>query len=487
MSKSIIIIGGGIAGLSTGIYAMMNGYEASIYEMNSIAGGLCTAWKRKDFTFDGCLHWLTGSLPGSDYYKFWEEIGGIQDKMIHDYDCYGQSLDKEGNRFTAWTDPGKLRDEMLRIAPEDRKQIDKLISDIQEFMKYGLPLEINLSNLYRTLRSFMLLYKYRMPVEELTAKFRNPTLRNLFRMTFDWGSMCSSFMLWTIALMAKKEAGYPMGGSMPFIKSVEERFRALGGAIHFHKKVQKILVENDTSVGIRFSDGSEIRGDIVISAADGHSTIFDWLGGKYTGPKIRKMYEEFEPFSPLLFISLGIRGNYPDEPHGLTFELKEPILIGKIETRFLYIKNYSFDPSMAPAGKTVFTVMLPANYQYWKDLKPDRNRYVEEKEKAGEAVIRAIAEIYPGFPEQVEEIDIATPMTFVRYTGNWKGSYEGWVFNKKALSMMAPQTLPGLKNFYMAGHWVSPGGGLPSGVMTGRKAIQMICKKDKKKFRSFRP
>jgi phytoene dehydrogenase-like protein len=423
MSKSIIIIGGGIAGLSTGIYARMNGFHADIYEMNATAGGLCTAWKRKDFTFDGCLHWLTGSAPSSEYYRFWEEIGAIQGKSIYNYEYYTQALDEQGNCFTAWADPDKFRDEMIRFAPEDKKFIDQLIRDIRKFMKYGLPVEIKLSTLYPAIRAFLLLYKYRNPVEDLCQGFSNPILRNLFRMAFDWGTMCSSFMLWTLALMARKEAGYPMGGSVPFINSVEDRFRKLGGNIHFHKKIEKILIENDTAVGIKLTDGTEIRGDVVISAADGHATIFDWLEGKYTGPKIRKIYETYEPFAPLLFISLGIKGEYVQEPHSLTFALKEPLQIGPKENKFLFLKNYSYDPSMAPHGKTVFTLMLPTNFDYWMELVQDKEKYTMEKKTIVEAVIRAIAEIYPDIPGQVEEIDVATPMTYVRYTGNWKGSY----------------------------------------------------------------
>ena len=482
MSKSIIIIGGGIAGLSTGIYAQMNGFQSEIFEMNAIAGGLCTAWKRKEFTFDGCLHWLTGSHPGSEYYHFWEEIGGIQDKTFYDYEYYSQARDEHGNCFTAWADPEKLRDEMLRIAPEDKKFIDRLIKDIRKFMKCGLPFDMSMKNLFPTIRSLLLLYKYRNPVEELCKGFTNPMLKKLFLMAFDWGTMCSSFMLWTIALMAKKEAGYPMGGSLPFINSVEKHYHNLGGVIHFQKKIEKILVKNNSAIGIRLTDGTEIMGDIVISAADGHSTIFDWLEGEYVGLKFRKIHETFEPFAPLLFISLGIKGDYTSEPHSLTFELKEPIKVGVDENKFLFIKNYSFDTSMAPPGKTVFTVMLSANYLYWKELKENRANYIAEKKRIGESVIKAIAEIYPEIPGQIEETDVATPMTFVRYTGNWKGSYQGWVFNKKALSIMVPQTLPGLKNFYMAGQWVAPGGGLPSGVITGRNAVKMICKSVGKKF-----
>ena len=66
-SRSVMIIGAGIAGLSAGIYAQLNGYRSRIYEMHSLPGGLMTAWKRKGYTMDGCIHWLTGSSPKSNY------------------------------------------------------------------------------------------------------------------------------------------------------------------------------------------------------------------------------------------------------------------------------------------------------------------------------------------------------------------------------------------------------------------------------------
>ena len=62
--RYIIIIGAGLAGLSAGCYAQMNGYETQIFEMHNIPGGLCTSWKRKGYTFDGCIHYLMGSRTG---------------------------------------------------------------------------------------------------------------------------------------------------------------------------------------------------------------------------------------------------------------------------------------------------------------------------------------------------------------------------------------------------------------------------------------
>ncbi|HNR80708.1 MAG TPA: NAD(P)/FAD-dependent oxidoreductase, partial [Mesotoga infera] len=56
--KKIAIIGAGIAGLSAGCYAQMDGFETEIFELHNNPGGLCTSWKRKDYTIDGCIHHL---------------------------------------------------------------------------------------------------------------------------------------------------------------------------------------------------------------------------------------------------------------------------------------------------------------------------------------------------------------------------------------------------------------------------------------------
>jgi phytoene dehydrogenase-like protein len=52
----------------------MNGYETEIYELNGVSGGLCTSWKRKGYTIDGCIHWLVGSSPCDNFYHLWNEL-----------------------------------------------------------------------------------------------------------------------------------------------------------------------------------------------------------------------------------------------------------------------------------------------------------------------------------------------------------------------------------------------------------------------------
>jgi phytoene dehydrogenase-like protein len=81
--KLIIIIGAGLAGLSAGCYAPMNGYRTRIFEMHDIPGGLCTSWRRKRYTFDGCIHYLTGSRFGT-YHRIFEELGAVQGRRMVD-------------------------------------------------------------------------------------------------------------------------------------------------------------------------------------------------------------------------------------------------------------------------------------------------------------------------------------------------------------------------------------------------------------------
>jgi phytoene dehydrogenase-like protein len=126
--------------------------------------------------------------------------------------------------------------------------------------------------------------------------------------------------------------------------------------------------------------------------------------------------------------------------------------------------------------------MLMTDYEYWKELKPNRERYRAEKEQIAETVIAQLDRRYPGLAEQVEMVDVATPTTFERYTGNWKGNHQGWLPTTEQFGLRMDKTLPGLENFFMAGQWVQPPGGLPMAAISGRYVTQIICKADERPF-----
>jgi phytoene dehydrogenase-like protein len=234
------------------------------------------------------------------------------------------------------------------------------------------------------------------------------------------------------------------------------------------------------------ADGTEHRADDVISAADGHATIFGLLDDRYVNPAIRRAYQNQPIFRPLVQVSLGVARDLSAEPHALTFPLPTPAPIAGEVRESLTARHYGYDPTLAPAGKSVVQVLLDTDYDRWAGLARDRGQYESEKARIAEAVVEALDRRFPGLSREVEALDVATPMTWERITGNWRGAYEAWLPTRASFAKLLRgggmrTTLPGLERFYMTGQWVS-GGGLPSVAPAARGLVQKICKRDGRPF-----
>jgi len=130
-------------------------------------------------------------------------------------------------------------------------------------------------------------------------------------------------------------------------------------------------------------------------------------------------------------------------------------------------KNYSFDPTMSPPGKSVVASVFYADYDYWKELAEDGEKYEAEKERIAHRVVEELEKRFPEAAGKVEVTDVATPVTFTRYTGVWKGAYMSWISTPKSGNIILPKRLTGLRDFYMAGLWTHGSAGLPGAAVTG--------------------
>jgi phytoene dehydrogenase-like protein len=492
--KSIIIIGAGIAGLAAGCYGQMNGYKTQIFELHTLPGGLCTAWKRKDYTIDGCIHWLVGSGANSSYNKLWRELGAVQSRKMVDHEIYISIRAEDGKTLNLYTDPDRLEKHLKELSPIDAPLIEEFTKAIRDFRDFEPPLD-NPDNLIegvkfglKALPAFSKLNKWsNLTIKQFGQKFKDPFIRKAMEKVYEsMGDFPALGLVMPLAYMAADNAGYPIGGSLEFSKAIENRYLELGGQIHYKARIVKVLVENDTAVGVCLEDGREFRADVIVSAADGHATIFDMLGGKYINDEIRGYYDNFPIFQPCIQVSLGVDRDFSNEPHAVTELLDEPVTIAGEKRYTIGYRHMACDPTVAPKNKSLVITMLMSNYAYWKQFADDQERYDAEKQEAAVKVMQVLEKHYPGITGQVEMVDVATPLTTERYTGNWQGSIEGWMLTKKTMSMMfrggMKKTLPGLKNFYMIGQWVEPGGGVPTAGMSGRKFIAQMCKTDHKKF-----
>jgi len=497
--KTINIIGERIAGLSAGCHLQRNGYKTRIFEMHNIPGGLCTSWKRGDYTFDGCIHWLVGSKPGSDFNKMWKEVLDIDKIRFVDYEIYTRAYDPSNNFIDIFTNISKLEKELLEKAPEDTEFIKSMIRSMRKLSGFKMnpdkaPEVMSLADGIKMFLKFIPYMpefkKWNIRTREIASHIKNPLFRSAIYNSFD-PDMSFIFFMFTLIWMDKKDAGYPVGGSQIISGMIESKYLELGGQILYNNKVEKIITEKankqERACSVLTTEGSEHPSDITISAADGYSTIYLMLDGNFLNKRIENYYNNFLPFPSYFQVSLGINDPLNNIAHSQLFPLKQPLVFDPETTHNeLHFRTFSEDPGVAPQGKTTVTFLIPTrNYEYWFKLRQDDyNRYQNEKKRILNQVIEELNNHIPGIKEKVKKTDLSTPATVIRYTNNWKGSFEGWVMTPETGLKQIKKTLPGLTDFYMIGHWVEPGGGLPSVLRSGRNVAQLICKKDRKQFKS---
>jgi len=495
--KTIIIVGAGVAGLAAGYYAQVNGYKTRIFELHDLPGGLCTSWERKGYVIDGCIHYLFGSGEGKPFHSLWQELGALDHCQVIHHDEYQRITDGE-KTLVVYADPDRLEGHMLALSPADGALIRAFCQGIRQFMGFDMSL------MYRVPKQLMkstdwlkfgmqmtpfippLLRWGMISTADFAKKFKDPFLRRAVAQMFSWEEAPVMMGMMLLAYMHTGNAGFPSGGSLAFARTIEERYLQSGGEIVYKAQVEKILVENDRAVGVRLYNDEVHKADIVISAADGRGTIFDMLGAEFTNRKLRRMYDGHLPTHQMVQVALAVDRDLSAEPHWVTHLLDEPVLLAGEEHGEIGVKNYCFDPSLTPQGKSVIEIMVRTEYAYWQRIY-GRRLYDAEQSQVSDILVDRLESWYPGIKADIEFVDEATPLSYERYTGNWLGATCGWLLSKETIPMMimgVPKTLPGLGSFHMAGQWVEPGGTVTLAAASGRNVIQAVCALDGKQFRA---
>ena len=496
--KKIIIIGGGIAGLSCGCYLQMHGFQTEILEAGTALGGLCTAWDRGPYVFDGCLRWLVGTHPPSAFHQVWKELGVIAAREMVTHDEIVRIEGRNGEVLSVPADLDKLAGEFKRIAPEDTALIDRLVraarrcaplEPIEKPLELMTPLEKMRTGLrYLPMLPTISRWKNR-PVTTYLAAFRNPFLREALMAMAGDERVSALVLVMVLAFRSRKNTGFASGGSRALARTIADRYARLGGEVRLNARVVSVTVENGQATGVRCADGTLVPASAVVSCADGHTTIFKMLDGRFVDKQILYAYQTCDPFPALIQVSLGISRTFPHAPHALILLLCRPLIVDD-QTRHDRIESTVFgaDSGFCPEGNTVMTVRFSSHCDFWLNLRNSNPEgYKTEKERILQEIVGILDHRFPGLASHVEVSDVATPATFVRHTGNWQGSYEGWLPTPRILGRWLPFALPGLGNFYMAGHWVVPGGGLPSAALSGRYVAQLICARNGRAFVTTEP
>ncbi len=134
-------------------------------------------------------------------------------------------------------------------------------------------------------------------------------------------------LIFSLAWMNSHNAGYPIGGSQAVIRPIVENLLNLGGQLRLDAQVEKILVEHNAAVGVELAGGETVGADWVTSAADGHATTYDLLGGRYADQVTDSIYNSVKPFPSYLQVSLGVARDLHAQPGYVTQLLHTPLTL----------------------------------------------------------------------------------------------------------------------------------------------------------------
>ena len=491
--KKVIIIGGGISGLTAGIYLLDNGFDVTIYEKHAIPGGECTGWYRNNSYIDGCAHWIVGTNPKDSLFKLWKHIGAFDENSIIYNMEYLSKFECGNHTYTFYSDVKKLKEELLSISKEDKRQINKFIRLIKLFSLIDIPTKkpLDMMNLFE-LMSFGIRFipmalsfrKYsRMSVEEYAKRFKSKTIRDILCRWMNKKYKMSSF-LYVLEEAYNNNAGVVKGGSLQMSKRIANTFKNLGGKIEYNKSAKRIIVENNIAKAVLFESGEEIAADYIVPACDIHHTFYDLLENKYTPKYFNEKFEnvKLNPLNSAIYVSFKIKKDISNYPKMMDYKT-DGLKIEDLDLSHFQIRNYSFDETFVDKNGTLATIILPTSHNFYESLKSKSpEEYKAYKKDLSNSLKNIVAEKMSISPEEISVLDIATPLTYERYLNAYCGSYMSFVSLPKAKGLMQKGVVKNLKNLILSTQWLMPPGGLPIALFLGKHAAIRICKLEKRVF-----
>ena len=488
-NEKVVVIGGGIAGLSAGIYALLSGFEAEIYEKNAIPGGECIGWNRKGYHIDNCIHWLTGTKKGTEMYDLWKTVGALSDDMEYaKIDAFYKTINN-GQEATLWNDLQRTERELTNISPEDKDEIKKFIQYV-EYSKQCLfpakkPMEMwsvkDYINMGKNMADFPKVMKEfgKISLDEYSKRFKSPVLQSLMCDYLPREYSAYSFFV-SYATMADGNGKIPMGASLQMSLRMEKKFKDLGGKIYYNSSTKKINIEKKTATGITLDDGRFIKADYVIPAVDTYVLFNKLIPSSYMPKEVKKAYDSPKDYPAVSGFQIAFAVSEKYDRGETVFVNIDPVKVGNNTFSRMYVKAYGYDPIFVKDGKQVIQTCITQrddDFVFWKSL--SEKEYREYKEKLIKEIEKRIEAAFPELAGDLEFLDCWTPLTYDRYCNAYHGSYMSFTTTPQAKPLRMKGRVKGIDNMYLAGQWTNAPGGLPVAAASGKFAVQRILKSKK--------
>lgn len=496
-----VIIGSGLGGLSCAAAFARQGFKALVLEQHDKPGGYATAFKRPGgFVFDVSLHSTTvGERQG--IHNLIPGFPEIQDVEFVPHPRLYRAIFPDHDIRVEQRDLPAYIQTLERHFPDEKPGIEALFEDMS-----GLAAEVTK---FSTAGGKADMSRFASDYPHLAADYnktwgqlmdahiKDPRLKAIVSSLWAYYGLPPSKLasiycaLPTISYL--KEGGYyPRGRSQTISDAMVRFIEARGGRVLLGTRVEKVLTKDGAAYGVRTLDKREYSGRVVVSNANAWDTFHGMLEPTADLKDYLARMDRFTPSLSSFIVFLGLKRD----------------LVGKAglrDTEVFYDPGYdpeagyraAVDADMtnpgfgamfydnlykgySPAGKNTLTLITLQGYDHWRKYEKDywaghKQAYRAEKERMANILVRQAEEVLlPGLSKAIEVKEIGTPLTNIRYTGNYHGAIYGW---DQTLDNSNPRRLPHVtpvRNLYLAGAWTSPGGGYGAVLASGLQCFGEI-------------
>lgn len=507
-SPKIVIIGGGIGGLSAGLDLRRRGYEVTILERHSTIGGKASARQSGDFRWDEgpsivVLTWV--------YRQLFENAGLNPDKYLsfHKLEPAFRLKMADGRSLEFSSDPIKLRATIASIDPRDAEGLDQFLAKCDRFaellgtsycdrMLDSWP-DVLLS---RLLLSAMIVPPQRKYTDEIDAHFQNPAIRELFYglptfSGYDPKTAPASLVIlpWTIL---REGVFYPSKGGIAAIpKAIAQAALDLGVEIKTNIEVSQIH-RNATgrATGVTTSAGY-FKADVVISNADYIRTHQMLEGGPELSPiALKRRSGDVSAAASYFTLQLACNRQWGELAHHMILltngsnNVYEEIFVEKKypDDPAIYINVTSeTDPDDAAkdCSNPFIVVGIPP-------IEPGSERDSVRDANYAELIIDRIDQHWlPGFRDSITEMKITSAHDWHDRFSAHRGAIYGLGADQNILdgAFRPINTMDEVPGLYFVGTSVQPGPGMPMVAQSGKIVAGLVERKHpiNKPYKGYRP
>lgn len=485
--KTVAIIGGGIAGLTAGIFAQKNGFASIILEKHRVLGGECTGWDRYGYHIDGCIHWLVGTKEGTPMHLLWSRVGALDGVRIYHPESL-LAFEHNGVTVHLYRDLDRLRATWMELSPPDKDAIETFCRDIRQLQSYEPPVgkPADMMTFLEKIRMFSsmkvageIMRKYgKISLTDYAKTFKHPALRALLASFLPDGYSASS-VFFALAAFTKGGAGIPFGGSKAMAERMVQRYRSLGGKVEAPCEITDLIIDGRNVRKAIARDGNFFEADYFIAACDAKVLYERLLKGAYPDKAFEERYENAAdyPLASQVFLALGYEGVIDGLPRRFSFPT-EPFKVGSRSVHRIIITHYGHEPDFAPKGETLITCDINQfhdDYDAWDALYKDKEAYRRERARIGADVIRQLEFRFPVMRGRLKVLDVTTPKTYEHHCNAYRGAFMPFLPTIRGRGMAHTGRIKGLDNICLSGQWLQPPGGLPVALTTGRDTIMRLC------------